>query len=190
MTPSGYVLVTEEEGDDVVGAIPLLYLFDQPEEHLEHHAETVVYVPWNASAAAALEEMRRRDRRVAAVVNEYGETIGVLTFEDILDAIFGEKPSRSERLLQTSSIHEVRPGIWQVTGMTSLRRIARQFEVELPPTKAVTVSGVLQEALQRMPVRGDRCQWGPFDLTVLDVPERGHMTVQLVFLETAEEDAT
>ena len=37
---------------------------------------------------------------MAAVVNELGETIGILTFDDILDTIFSGTPSRSERLLR------------------------------------------------------------------------------------------
>jgi len=188
MTPSGYLLVTEPDGPEVAGAIPLQYLFDVPEQHLEHHAEAVIYVPWCARAAYALEEMRARDRRVASVVNEFGETIGILTFDDILDTIFGERPSRSERLLQTHSIRCVAPGVWRVNGMTTLRRLVKAFDLELPPTKAVTIGGVLQESLQRMPVPGDRCRWGPFELKVLDAPHRGQMTVEMSLVAAEAED--
>ena len=124
--------------------------------------------------------MLRFDREVASVVNEFGETVGILTFDDILDTIFGASSSRSARLFQKSSISHVHSDVWQVTGMTSLRRLARHFRIQLPESKSVTVAGVLQEVLQRLPRRGDQCQWGPFLLEVLDASARGDLTIQLI----------
>ena len=63
--------------------------------------------------------------------------------------------------------------------MTSVRRLARHFHVERPPTKSVTVAGVIQEMLERFPQPDDECRWGPFRLTVLDVPRHGQIVVQL-----------
>ena len=97
MTPSGYMLITEPDSEEVESAIHLKELFDVPRERLEHYAEPVIYVPWCATVADALQEMQRRNRQVAAVVNEYGETIGILTFEDVLDTVFSYSPSRSRR---------------------------------------------------------------------------------------------
>ena len=71
--PSGYLLVTESESDEIASAIELDALSAIPVEHLEHHATPVVYVPWCIPVSAVLEQMRRRDRRVAVVVNELGE---------------------------------------------------------------------------------------------------------------------
>ncbi len=179
MTPSGYLLVTEPDSDEVAAAIPLKYLTQLPEEHLESHAESVVYIPWIATVGALLEEMRRSNRQVAAVVNEFGETIGIVTFDDILDTIFGHSSSRSARLLKKSSIAQIDDDLWHVTGMTSLRRLAKHFEIDLPESKSVTVAGVMQEVLQRLPNQDDTCRWGPFELTVLESADRGDMTIQL-----------
>ena len=188
MPPSGYLLVTEPDSDEVAAAIPLHRLCSVPTEHLENYAEAVVYVPWNTTVAATLEVMQRQDRQVAAVVNEFGETIGILTFDDVLDTIFSHAPSRSERLLQRKPLRRVAPGCWHVTGMTNLRWLVRHFKVERPASKSVTVAGVVQEMLERLPRAGDRCRWGPFHFKVLDVPERGQLLVELT-LAAGEEDA-
>lgn len=187
MTPSGYVLVAEAGSEDVVAAIPLQFLFDIPSDHLEHHAESVVYIPWCATGAAALEEMRRTDRRVAAVINELGETIGIVTFDDILETIFSPGSSRSQRLLNVNSIEELPDGFWQVTGMTSMRRISRHFNLKLPPISAVTVAGMLQEVLQRLPEPGDSCDWGTFHWEVVSAgADRGPLLVQITRLPETE----
>ena len=188
MPPSGYLLITEPDSDEVVSAVHLENVADLPERHLEHHAEPVVYVPWCISAADAWEKMQTRGREVAVVVNEQGETIGILTFEDILDVVFAQRSSRSERLLKRESIRQVAPGRYHVTAMTSLRRIGRYFERELPPSRSVTVAGIVQETLQRIPAPGDRCRWGPFQLDVLEAPHPGALLVELTELpETREE---
>lgn len=188
MPRSGYLLVTEPDSDEVAAAIPLRSLSNIPSEHLEYHAEAVVYVPWCTTVAQALEVMQQRDRQVAAVVNEFGETIGILTFDDVLETIFGRSPSRSQRLLERMPIRPVAPGTWHVTGMTSLWRLVRHFGVQRPPSKSVTVAGVVQEVLERLPQTGDQCRWGPFQLKVLDVPERGQLLVELT-LAGDQEDA-
>jgi CBS domain containing-hemolysin-like protein len=189
MTVGGYLLFTEPDSDEVASAIDLSNFSSVPDEHLEYHAQPVVCVPWCATVAAALEAMRQRDRQVAAVVNELGETIGVLTFDDILDTIFTRRPSRSQRLLKRVPIRRHAPGVWHVTGMTSLRRLARHFDVPRPPSKSVTVSGVVQEVLERFPQPGDTCRWGPFQFKVLDAPDRGQLIVELTMPENQEGEA-
>jgi len=189
LPPSGYLLVTEPESDEVAGAVALRHLTQIPTEHLEACAEPVVYVPWCTTMAEALETMQRGHRQVAAVVNEFGETIGILTFDDVLDTIFSPTASRSQRLLRRVPIRQVAPDVWHVTGMTSLWRLVRHFQIERPESKSLTVAGVVQEALGRLPVVGDECRWGPFHLQVIDVTQRGQLLVELTQPDAGREDA-
>lgn len=185
-TPSGYVLVEEADTDEIAAAIPIKSLAGLPRENLERHAQQVFYVPWCISAAQALERMLSRTGQVAAVINEFGETIGILTYDDILDSIFTTAGSRSERLLKQTSIQSVGSDVWQVTGMTTLRRLARRFGKKLPETKSMTVAGAVQESLGHVPQPGDACEWGPFHFEVVSVPERGQMVLELRFTRPLE----
>jgi CBS domain containing-hemolysin-like protein len=182
----GYLLVTERDSEEVAAAIALDDIWRMPDGPLDLMAEPVIYVPWSTRAADVLELIRRRKREVAAVVNELGETIGILTFDDILDVLFSGAPSRSERLLRREPIRQVAEGVWHVTGMTSVRRLARYFQVELPATYFVTVAGVVQEVLERLPERGDEFNWGPFHFKVLHVPLRGQLLIELTMPKTPE----
>jgi putative hemolysin len=189
MTPSGYLLVTEPDSDEIAAAIALRNLSELPAEHLEHYAEPVSYVPWSATVATTLQEMRRSDREVAAVINEFGETIGIVTLDDILDTLFHEQSSRSARLLARSSISPHGEGKWHVTGMTGLRRIGKHFGLDLPPTKSITVGGILQELLQRVPVAGDEVEWAGLRLRVLEASEYGPRLVELSMTAPPEESS-
>ena len=179
LTPSGYLLVTHPNSEEVTGAIDLKELFDVPRNHLEYLAQRIVVVPWCMRVADALEELRRRDRKVAVVVNELGETIGVLTFDDIIDTIFNYEPSRSDRLLSQKAVEEVAPGVWRVAGMTSVRRLSRYLGIDVPRGKSVTLGGAVQESLERLAEEGDTCTWGPFDCRVIAAPSRGQLLIEI-----------
>jgi CBS domain containing-hemolysin-like protein len=179
LPPGGYLLVTEPDSDDVASAIPLLRLATIPKQRLERFARSVVYVPWCAPSAAVLDELQRQDREVAAVINEYGETVGIITLEDLFETIFQEDSSRSARLLSTSSIRPLDDGRWLVTGITNLRRLSRHFDVPLEPAISVTVGGLLQERLQRLPEVGDEVAWSGFRFHVVEATDSGALTVEV-----------
>ncbi len=189
ITPSGYLLVTEPDSDEVARAIALRGLSSVPTDHLEQYAQPIAYVPWCATVADALETMRRQSRPVTAVVNELGETIGILTLDDVMDTIFSHSASRTERFLRQQPIRKVGQDVWQVSGIASLRRLARYFDLPRPPSKSMTVAGAIQETLERIAEPGDTCVWGPFSLKVLEVSPHGPALVELRLVEEQEDES-
>ncbi len=183
----GYLFISEPDSDEVALAVPLKHLAFVPDDHLERYAEEVVYVPWCTTVAVALEEMLRRDRRVSVVVNEFGETIGVLTYDDIIDTVFAEDASRGLRLLKQNPIEELEPGVFRVLGITSLRRLHRYFQLSRNDTSSNTVAGLVQELVQRLPRMGDECDWNGFHLRVTEVLSRGLIVVEFRRQAPAEE---
>ncbi len=178
-TRSGYVLVTETDSDEVTGAIALNYLPTVPRYHLEKFAKPVIYIPWCATAASVFDELQSQQQEVAAIVNELGETIGIVTLEDLLQNVFEDQSSRSARLLETSPIHQLGENLWLVTGMATLRRLSREFSVTLPPMKSTTVAGVVQELLHRLPIAGDEIEWGSFSIRVVEAEAQEKLLVHM-----------
>lgn len=178
-TRSGYVLVTEEDSEEISAAISLHSLPTVPRHHLERFAIPVIYVPWCATAASVFDELQTQQQEVAAIVNEMGETIGIVTLEDLLQNVFTDQGSRSARLLETSPIEPIGENLWQVTGMATLRRLSREFDIVLPPTRSSTVAGVVQEVLQRLPDVGDEVEWACFSLRVVEAKSQESILVHL-----------
>jgi len=185
-TRSGYLLISETDNDEVCGAIPLALLPTIPRNHLENSAQPVVYLPWCTTVAAVFDELRNQNCEVAAILNEFGETIGIITLEDLLHTVFEDQSSRSIRIHQTASIRRVSDHLWHVTGMTSLRRLGRAFQLVLPRSKSTTVGGVVQEILQRQPEKGDEVDWPPFHFRVIEADQFGLIKLELTMNQPAE----
>ena len=183
LTRSGYLLVTEENSDEIISAIALKNLPTIPRHNLEHFAQPVVYVPWCSPVAAVFDQLQAHQREVAAIVNELGETIGIVTLEDLLHTIFEDQASRSARLLETVPIAQLDANLWRVTGMTSLRRLGRTFQMKLPLSKSSTVAGIVQEKLGRLPVTGDSVRWHLFQFDVIEADELGQLMVELQIVD-------
>jgi CBS domain containing-hemolysin-like protein len=184
---SGYLLVSEPDSLEVSHAIRLDNQYELPDEEIERFAEPVQYMPWCATVAEAFERMSQRNREVTVVVNEFGDTIGVLTIEDILETVFHDSPSRAKRLLDVEPLVQIDDSTWQVSGMMSLRRLAKQLDLEIPETDSVTLGGLIQEVLQRLCENGDQCSWGPLELKVLETESESGLLVELKLNSDSEE---
>ena len=111
MTPSGYILVTTSTTEEITHAVCLKDLNEPAGMNLERFSDEVAVIPWCATVADTLEELQKTGRRVATVVNEFGETVGILTFDDILDTVFTREPTRSGRLSDRTAIQDLGNGI-------------------------------------------------------------------------------
>jgi len=177
VSEAGYVLVLPEEAAETEQAIPLDEFSAIPDTHLESAAEEVVYAPWCASLADILQLLRERFCGVAVVVNEYGESIGIITYEDIIDTIFSPQPSRAKRVLQREPVLEVSPGNYHVEGMTTLRYLCSRLDLDYEPfgDGVYTVAGMLHDELQHIPRVGDECFWRGYRIKVIESEHPGRL---------------
>ena len=107
-TPRGdYVALVRPGSDDVEAAIALSSFSLISADRLDEAAADVVHVPWCATLATALTLLREQVADVASVVNEYGETIGIVTYDDLLDTVLIPEPDRSVRFLNREPVLEV-----------------------------------------------------------------------------------
>jgi len=179
--PGDCVLLEEEGSEEINEALMLLQFAHLPEETLKQKTEPVLFVPWTASLAYTLQQMMGSFSHVASIVNEYGENIGIVTYDDIMDTVLSAEPSRARRVLNREPVLEVAPGKYHVEGMTTLRYLARKLNFEYEPDSdgLLTVAGMLHEELEHLPQNGDECEWRGFRFRVIDASRRGYLRMMV-----------
>lgn len=179
-TPSGYLLITEPDSEEIASAISVEKATLLPAgARLEHHAQPVALAPWCATAAATLDQLRRSGRRVASVINELGETIGIVTVDDLLGDVLQTEVASQQPRDRRARLINISEGVWHATGRTTLRRVSRQLGLQLPEVRSITVAGLLQEELQDMPKVDDTLEWGGLHWRVLNLTDRQHIDIEI-----------
>lgn len=179
-----YLFVAEEDLDTITRAIPLAELSVWVPDQLESLSEPVLYVPWCTPVAESLSRLRAKGINVAVVINEYGETIGVLTEDDIIDTFVNPESSRGRRLLDREPIRELPDGRILVEGVTTLRYLAQWLEVDYDPSDEaqLTVVALMHDDLERFPLIGDESIWEGFRFRVVQAGGPGE-SIQVEILK-------
>ena len=121
-------------------------------ERLESIIRPAYFVPEGVVLTQQLINFRAESRRIALVVDEYGEVQGLITMEDILEEIVGEFSTVPPSL--SREIQRKEDGSAWIDGSMHLREINRLLEINLPTDGAKTLNGLITEHLQSIPVPG------------------------------------
>ncbi|MDE3154099.1 MAG: HlyC/CorC family transporter [Acidobacteriota bacterium] len=144
--------------DDIVGILLVTDLFRTlaapPERFsLAALAREALVVPETMKADALLAEMRRRRTRQAIVIDEYGGTAGLVTFERLMERIVGEIGGEFGAL--TAQIMTLPDGASYVDGLALVTDVNQQFDLHIDETMYTTVGGYVLGRLGRRAAVGD-----------------------------------
>ena len=110
------------------------------------------YVPDTTPLRVQLSAFLRRKAHMALVIDEYGEVMGLVTLEDILEEIVGEISDEHDR--PDSSIRPQADGSVLVDGSVPIRDINRMMDWDLPDEEATTIAGLVIHEAQMIPESG------------------------------------
>ena len=136
-----------------------------------------LFTPEGTTLYEQLLRFRRLRRRIAFVVDEYGDLQGLVTLEDILEEVVGEFTTQAEPLL--SRIDAGGDGSHVVPGSLSLREVNRRLGASLPVDGPRTLSGLIVERLESIPEPGAILRVGAVSVEVLQVAGNAVRTARL-----------
>lgn len=149
--------VYEGSKDNVVGTINMkdLLLFDSRKEfHIRDILREAYFTYEYKSISELLVEMRQASFNIAIVLDEYGETAGLITLEDILEEIVGEIHDEYD-VYEEENIRRTGDREYIVEGSTSLDDLNDTLELNLESEDYDSVGGFIIEHLDRLPACGD-----------------------------------
>ncbi len=173
--------VCEEGLDEVIGYLYAKDLvtvdFEEALTRLRELARPPLYVPENNTAYRVLERFRESKVHQALVVDEFGSVKGVVTINDIFDALVGDISEEGEFEYEVTRREDGSLLVdAQMPFEDFLRVIAQDEELEALEEESdeadgdfVTLGGYIVDALKRIPQEGDTCQLSAWTLEVVDM---------------------
>ena len=163
--------------DDVSGVIlakDLLYwLLQNDGDAIDWDAllQEALVVPDSVQLPQLLRNYQETQRHLAIVVDEYGSAKGLATLEDVLEEIVGD--IRDESDMPVTEFLDQPDGTLIVRGDVDMRKLCSRLGVAWDPELQVsTISGLVTEMLERIPVAGDTIEWNGFHVEVVKADRR------------------
>ena len=156
---------------------------------LEASLRPPLIVPETAPALRVLEAFRRSGEHLALVVDEYGGTAGLVTAQDVLEAIVGDLPGAGEAADPEAVRRD--DGSWLLGGGLPVDRLGEVLGVAKHPADDDgyrTLGGFVLERLGRIPAPGDGFAWGGWRLEVADMD--GHRVDKVLATPAPGDGAT
>ncbi len=182
-----------EDIDEIIGFMHLreamtCYLIEElrnkPVKELDGYIRPVSFIPETKSIDRLFKEMQAEKNHIVVVLDEYGQTSGLVAMEDILEEIVGEildeyDEEEADILLQAD-------GSYIMAGMTELEEIEDRLPIVFEKEEYGTLNGFLIAELDRIPAEDEICEvvYEGYLFTVLEVNDN---TIRRVKIEKQKE---
>ncbi|MCH5205895.1 MAG: HlyC/CorC family transporter [Oscillospiraceae bacterium] len=187
--------VYEESVDKILGIVivkDLLCLIgktDLSDFKLGNFLRDVIFIPEACPCPDIFKSLTEQKSGMAVVVDEYGGTAGIVTLEDIIEAVMGNIQDEYDD--EKQMITDIGGGVYDVDGEANPEEVFELFGVELPEDHEYeTISGFVADKLGYIPEGGEpvppSVEYEGVRLVVLQVEDRNMLKIRV--LKAAEED--
>jgi CBS domain containing-hemolysin-like protein len=172
MTAARHTRLPIYEGsvDHIVGFVSTKEFFLNPQKGIRELVKPVAIFPEGARIHRVFRHMQKHRLNLAVIVNEYGETSGIVTVEDLVEEIVGEiydEYESAEELIQS-----IGPDRWLVYCRASVEDVNEACGLSLPVGEAVTLNGYLCGEFGRIPAPDQSIERGGARFTIVESGRR------------------
>jgi putative hemolysin len=178
--------ICDETIDDIKGVVSIKDLYVSPDSTLfKDIMVPALFIPENNSPYQVLEKFKESKIHSAFIVDEYGSILGLLTLNDILEAIVGAMAQTDE---VDYEIIKRDDGTYLVDGQIPFYNFLTRFEKTEWMNEGEhdfdTIAGFILHELERIPRPGDKLEWKGFKIEILDMD--GHRIDKVMVTLSAE----
>jgi len=154
-------------------------------EYLKEELEKVIrepyFIPESTPLHTQLFNFQKNQRRMALVVNEYGDVQGICTLEDILEEIVGEFTT-DVSATSSPDVHPQDDGSFIIDGTAFVRDINKAMHWHLPTDGPKTISGLIVEALEHIPDTPVCLVIGHYRIEILQIKDNTIRTAKVTLV--------
>lgn len=183
---TGYskILVYRETIDDIIGQVHTFDLFKKPRA-LRTITRPVEYVPETMLIHDILNQLIKKRRGIAVVLDEYGGTSGMLTIEDIVEELFGEIEDEHDTVEYTEE--QLDENIYLFSGRLDVDYVNEKYKLNLPENDEYeTLAGLIMSFTEEIPETGAEIRSQGFIFTVVEVSQTRIEKIRVLCVEDEE----
>jgi putative hemolysin len=168
--------VCKGELDDILGIVQVKDIFAQVQNGQEIDLQTAiqpaVFIPEGMSALELLERLREKKSHLALIMDEFGGITGMVTINDMLEAIVGDIPMLEDQIEEPDIIQR-EDGSYLLDGMLSTVELKDLLDLDKLPDEDEagykTLGGMIMAEIRRIPNAGDTTFWNGWRFEVVDM---------------------
>ena len=174
------VLIYKGNIDRLIGYANSLEIFKNPQS-IRSILRPIPFVPDSMLANELLETFSKERKAVAAVVDEFGGTSGIVTVEDVMEEIFGEIEDEHDKEVSVEEI--LSENNLRLSARLEVDYLNQKYELDLPVSEAYeTLGGLLIDQFESIPNEGAQITIGKYSFTIEKASET-HIEIILLTRE-------
>ena len=130
------------------------------------------FAPENISLNVLMQEMQRQQKSMAIVVDSYGGTSGILTFEDIMEEIVGDIEDEYDHEDDSADVIKISEDTFIINADCEVDDLNDEYDLNLPEGNYKTVAGLIIDTIERIPKLGQNISIEGFKIQIIQASER------------------
>lgn len=169
--PHSVYPICEGDADNIKGIVSIKDLYVQADDvPFKEFMQPALFVPENNTPYQLLEKFKQTKTHSCFIVDEYGTMLGLITLNDILEAIVGDLPQED---MEDYSITEREDGSYLVDGQIPFYDFLSRFEktewIDQDEHQFDTLAGFILQVLEHIPHAGEKLEWKGFKIEIIDM---------------------
>lgn len=169
--PHSVYPICEGDVDNIKGIVSIKDLYVTPDNiSFKEIMQPALFVPENNTPYQVLEKFKQAKMQSCFIVDEYGSMLGLMTLNDILEAIVGDLPQED---MEDYSITEREDGSYLVDGQIPFYDFLSRFEktdwIDQEEHSFDTLAGFILHELEHIPRAGEKLEWKGFKIEIIDM---------------------
>ncbi|MCH5143001.1 MAG: HlyC/CorC family transporter [Clostridiales bacterium] len=180
--------VFSESVDNIIGILhekDFIKQYNDKDFSLKKAMKPAVFVVPTTKILAVLQQLQKNKTHMAIVSGEYGETVGLITMEDILEELVGEIWDEHDEV--TKEFTQVAENEYIVLGSVTVNDVVEKFGLRDIETDSVTVGGWVIDLLGKIPDEGDEVTFANLQITVTKTEARRINELKIIVLPEDED---
>lgn len=177
------LLIYNETIDDIIGYVHSFELFKKPKS-IKSILLPVVFVPETMWVKDVLNNLTKRHKSIAVVIDEYGGTSGMITIEDIVEELFGEIEDEHDPVVLTEQ--EVEDDHYKFSARLEIDYLNENYKLNIPDGENYeTLGGYIVNHTEEIPQQNEELEIDDFQFKILEV---SNTKIELVELKIKPEE--